>query len=114
MDSGLRCELFRGRDIGAVLGWASSAFYLGSRCSQIYKNWRRKSAEGLSMAMFGCAIAANITYGMGVLLRTYKSSELMASAPWILGSLGTVSLDLLIFWQVKSPTSKLLAMCDFT
>jgi uncharacterized membrane protein len=51
--------------------------------------------------MFGCAIAANVTYGAGVLFRTYKFSQLVDSAPWILGSLGTVALDILIFMQVK-------------
>ena len=88
------------RDFGAFLGWASSAFYLGSRVSQIWKNWRRRSAEGLSLAMFGCAIAANVTYGAGILCRTYSLPALLASAPWILGSLGTVSLDVIIFLQV--------------
>lgn len=77
-------------------------FYLGSRCSQIFKNFSRRSAEGLSLAMFGCAIAANITYGLGILLRTYSWHYLRASAPWILGSLGTVFLDVLIFCQVQA------------
>ncbi len=84
-----------------MLGYASSGFYLGSRVSQIVRNWRRHSAEGLSLAMFGCAIAANVTYGSGILLRTYTWAELRASTPWILGSLGTVSLDVLIFCQVS-------------
>ena len=50
--------------------------------------------------MFGCAIAANVTYGAGILCRTYSLPSLLASAPWILGSLGTVSLDVIIFLQV--------------
>lgn len=91
------------RDFGQVLGYASSVFYLGSRVSQIVRNWRRHSAEGLSLAMFGCAIAANVTYGSGILLRTYTWADLRASTPWILGSLGTVSLDVVIFCQVPHP-----------
>ena len=90
------------RDFGQVLGYASSVFYLGSRVSQIVRNWRRHSAEGLSLAMFGCAIAANVTYGSGILLRTYTWQALRASTPWILGSLGTVSLDVVIFCQVPT------------
>ncbi|CAL8467091.1 g6627 [Coccomyxa elongata] len=89
------------RDFGQVLGYASSVFYLGSRVSQIVRNWRRHSAEGLSLAMFGCAIAANVTYGSGILLRTYTWADLRASTPWILGSLGTVSLDVVIFCQAN-------------
>ncbi len=90
------------RLLGAAIGWASSVFYLGSRVSQIYKNFSRKSAEGLSLAMFGCAIAANVTYGLGILLRTYSWHYLRASLPWILGSLGTVALDVCIFCQVTA------------
>ena len=88
------------RLLGDILGWASSLLYLGSRVSQICKNISRRSAEGLSLAMFGCAICANITYGMGILLRTYSWHYLRASLPWILGSLGTVALDVCIFCQV--------------
>ena len=77
------------------------SFYLGSRVSQICKNISRRSAEGLSLAMFGCAICANITYGLGILLRTYSWHYLRASLPWILGSLGTVALDLCIFCQAR-------------
>jgi hypothetical protein len=51
--------------------------------------------------MFGCAIAANITYGAGILCRVYSWPDLLGSAPWILGSLGTVSLDVVIFLQVR-------------
>ena len=97
------------------MGWASSGFYLGSRVAQIWKNWQRGSAEGLSLAMFGCAIAANVSYGAGILCRTYSWANLLASAPWILGSLGTVALDVVIFLQVRAwrlggrPSALLLA-----
>lgn len=99
------------RLLGAAIGWASSVFYLGSRVSQIYKNFSRKSAEGLSLAMFGCAIAANITYGLGILLRTYSWHYLRASLPWILGSLGTVALDVCIFCQVTALSASWPASC---
>ena len=82
-----RAELsaYKCRTVGSIIGWSSSGFYLGSRLSQIWKNHSRQSAEGLSLAMFACAITANICYALGI---------------WILGSLGTVSLDLIIFTQV--------------
>ena len=44
---------------GAVLGYASCLLYLTSRVSQIYRNWRRQSVEGLAMSMFFFAVAAN-------------------------------------------------------
>ena len=38
--------------------------------------------------------------GAGILLRSYSAAELLGSAPWLLGSLGTVALDMVIFVQV--------------
>mmetsp|Transcript_11659 Transcript_11659/g.35002 ORF Transcript_11659/g.35002 Transcript_11659/m.35002 type:complete len:373 (-) Transcript_11659:485-1603(-) len=87
------------REAGAVMGWLSSVFYLLSRTSQLYKNWSRKCCEGLSMSMFLCAISANTSYGLGILLRTYSWEELRGSGPWLLGSLGVVILDILISLQ---------------
>ena len=56
----------RCRVAGAVVGWVSSAFYVGSRVSQIVKNAQRRSAEGLALSMFVAAICANCFYGAGV------------------------------------------------
>ncbi|XP_066295861.1 lysosomal amino acid transporter 1 homolog isoform X1 [Branchiostoma lanceolatum] len=41
-------------DVGYAIGIVSSILYLGSRMPQIYKNWKRKSTEGLSIWMFSC------------------------------------------------------------
>lgn len=87
------------RKLGTCIGWSSSGFYLGSRLSQIWKNYSRHSAEGLSLAMFACAITANVCYGLGILIRAYSWDVIFSSAPWILGSLGTVFLDIIIFTQ---------------
>ena len=51
--------------------------------------------------MFACAITANILYGGGILMRTYAWADIVTSAPWLLGSLGTVFLDLVIFSQAS-------------
>lgn len=84
---------------GSVLGYISCALYLTSRASQIIKNARRGSAEGLASSMFLCAVAANIFYGVGVLLRARTTEEVLSSLPWVLGSLGTVGLDAIILVQ---------------
>ena len=55
----------RCRVAGTVVGWVSSAFYIGSRVSQIVKNAQRRSAEGLALSMFVAAICANCFYGAG-------------------------------------------------
>eukprot|EP00884_Botryococcus_braunii_P021086 jgi/Botrbrau1/7661/Bobra.0159s0103.1 len=86
---------------GLVMGYVSMVLYLGSRISQIKKNWERKSTEGLAMAMFMAAIGANVAYGSSILIRTYSVKQLLDSLPWILGSLGTVALDLTILYQSR-------------
>ncbi|KAK9824417.1 hypothetical protein WJX72_010131 [[Myrmecia] bisecta] len=90
------------RHMGTVIGYISSCFYLCSRVSQIVRNFSRKSAEGLALSMFACAITANLCYGLGILIRSYTLADLVSSAPWIIGSLGTVALDITIFTQGKS------------
>ena len=78
------------RDVGQAIGWASSAFYLGSRVAQIVKNASRGSAEGLSLAMFACAMTANCLYGGGILLRSYDWATVLRSSPWLLGRLASI------------------------
>jgi uncharacterized protein with PQ loop repeat len=89
------------RVAGQALGYLSMVLYLGSRFSQIYKNWHRKSTEGLAMAMFMAAIMANVCYGSSIVVRTYSMRQLLDSLPWILGSFGTVGLDICILYQVR-------------
>ena len=53
--------------VGAeVLGYISSILYLGARIPQIWKNWREKSCEGLSLLFFMLSTLGNATYGAQV------------------------------------------------
>eukprot|EP00246_Nothoceros_aenigmaticus_P006902 TRINITY_DN2027_c0_g1_i1.p1 TRINITY_DN2027_c0_g1~~TRINITY_DN2027_c0_g1_i1.p1 ORF type:complete len:466 (+),score=45.37 TRINITY_DN2027_c0_g1_i1:278-1675(+) len=87
--------------VGTGLGWMSSVLYLGSRVAQIRKNHYRQSVEGLSLGMVTCAMLANLTYGTSILIRANSWADLTSKAPWIVGSLGTVSMDVTIFLQAK-------------
>ena len=60
--------------------------------------------------MFMCAIAANLFYGFGIIIRAYSWSVILDSAPWILGSLGTVGLDICIFLQVNAHLPRHMGM----
>lgn len=84
---------------GLTLGWISAFIYLNSRLPQMLKNYRRKSVEGLSWIMFFCALMGNSTYGIGVIMHDSSPKALWAAAPWLLGSLGTLSLDMFISFQ---------------
>lgn len=48
--------------IPQVMGWTSAVLYVGSRIPQILKNWKNKSTEGLSFAMFTCAVLGNVFF----------------------------------------------------
>mmetsp|Transcript_7971 Transcript_7971/g.25360 ORF Transcript_7971/g.25360 Transcript_7971/m.25360 type:complete len:431 (-) Transcript_7971:497-1789(-) len=87
--------------LGMAIGWISTLVYLNSRIPQILKNQRRRSVRGLSFLMFGAAVMGNTTYGLGVMLRDSSPHALKKALPWLVGSLGTLSLDftiLLQFW----------------
>jgi len=88
--------------VGTGLGYFASVLYLCSRVSQIHKNYSRKSSEGLALVMFIMAVCANFCTGTGIILRTFTWVELKEQLPWIIGSLGTISLDMVILWQSKA------------
>ncbi|XP_051965162.1 lysosomal amino acid transporter 1 homolog [Xyrauchen texanus] len=98
--------------IGFIIGSVSSVLYLCSRLPQMYTNFRRKSTEGVSFFLFALVILGNTTYGISVLLKNPdrgqgETSYIMHHLPWLIGSLGTLSLDLIISVQFmmysKSP-----------
>eukprot|EP00834_Sanchytrium_tribonematis_P000270 NODE_5_length_72347_cov_1.339331.p38 type:complete len:238 gc:universal NODE_5_length_72347_cov_1.339331:10184-9471(-) len=80
--------------VGTTISWICCILYLTSRLPQIHTNFQRKSVQNLSMTMFACALAGNLTYSMSVLL-TWEANKF----PFLLGSLGTIGLDLTVFLQ---------------
>lgn len=85
---------------GLVAAWISATLYLASRAPQIVRNFRRKSTEGLALTMFACAVCGNITYSLSVLLRNPAWGEVWpATFPFLVGSLGTLMFDGMIFAQ---------------
>ncbi|XP_073724270.1 lysosomal amino acid transporter 1 homolog [Misgurnus anguillicaudatus] len=90
--------------IGFTIGSVSSVLYLCSRLPQIYKNFQRKSTEGVSFFLFALVILGNTTYGISVLVKNPErgqgeTSYMVHHLPWLIGSLGTLSLDLVISLQ---------------
>ncbi|KAF9564710.1 hypothetical protein EC968_004431 [Mortierella alpina] len=82
-----------------LLGWSSAALYLGSRVPQIYKNWRLRSCEGLSLLMFVFSLLGNSLFIASIFLSSTERSYLIRNMPWWLGSAGTLLFDLTIFIQ---------------
>ncbi|ORY92265.1 PQ loop repeat-domain-containing protein [Syncephalastrum racemosum] len=82
-----------------VLGWTSAVLYVGSRIPQIVKNAKQKSTEGLSFGMFVCAVLGNVFFTMSIFLRSVDPYYLLINLSWIVGSVGTLVFDFLIFIQ---------------
>ncbi|KAG0276568.1 hypothetical protein BGZ95_007358 [Linnemannia exigua] len=88
-----------GNWMALLFGWGSAALYLGSRIPQLYKNWRLKSCEGLSIMMFLFSVFGNALFVASILLNSLDRTYLIRNMPWWLGSTGTLIFDFSIFSQ---------------
>ena len=109
---------------GQLFGYLCAALYLGSRIPQLLLNFRRKSTEGVSMLFFLFACVGNLTYVMSIFAyepacaRIAGSEDprrsgwcedgewakgygryILLNTSWLIGSAGTLVLDLMIFGQ---------------
>jgi solute carrier family 66 (lysosomal lysine-arginine transporter), member 1 len=99
---------------GQIFGYLCAVLYLGSRLPQILLNWRRKSTEGVSMLFFLFACLGNLTYVLSIIAYDPKCQHnecapgeaaqiygqyILVNTSWLVGSLGTLFLDLGIFVQ---------------
>ncbi|KAI1077003.1 PQ-loop-domain-containing protein [Whalleya microplaca] len=91
---------------GMVLGYASAVCYLCARIPQIIKNYREKSCEGLALLFFLLSLTGNLTYGLSVFSYSQDANYITKAIPWLLGSLGTIVEDCIIFYQFKIYSSK--------
>ncbi|KAK0655863.1 PQ loop repeat-domain-containing protein [Cercophora newfieldiana] len=94
--------------IGMVLGYFSALCYLCARIPQIIKNYQEKSCEGLALLFFLLSLTGNFTYGASVMSYSQERDYFIRALPWLLGSLGTMVEDCVIFVQFRiySPASK--------
>jgi hypothetical protein len=89
------------RLIGRIFAWLCACLYLASRVPQIFKNLHRKSVDGLSSALFIFAALGNLTYTTSILLSSaiHSHAKLVEAIPYLLGSIGTLIFDSIIFSQ---------------
>nr|XP_014425047.1 lysosomal amino acid transporter 1 homolog [Pelodiscus sinensis] len=90
--------------IGFTIGSIASLLYLFSRLPQIYTNFKRKSTTGVSYLLFALVMLGNLLYGISVLLKNpdpgqAEGSYVLHHLPWLIGSLGVLSLDVIISFQ---------------
>lgn len=100
---------------GQIFGWLCAALYLGSRLPQLLLNFRRKSTDGVSMLFFLFACLGNLTYVMSIFAYEPKCETagqcqpgeagalygryILVNLSWLVGSAGTLLLDMGIFIQ---------------
>ncbi|KAK4809828.1 hypothetical protein QYF61_021288 [Mycteria americana] len=94
----------RSEIIGFTIGSISSVLYLCSRVPQIYTNYKRKSTIGVSYSLFALVMLGNLLYGLSVLLKNPEPGQgegdyVLHHLPWLVGSLGVLSLDVVISFQ---------------
>jgi len=94
------------RIIGRVFAWLCTSLYLTSRLPQIWKNYVRKSVEGLSVYLFIFAFLGNFFYVCSILTSPQAHAPPPASTeffkesiPYLLGSGGTLMFDITIVSQ---------------
>ncbi|KAI9013875.1 PQ loop repeat-domain-containing protein [Phycomyces nitens] len=86
--------------VGRLFAWICTFLYLSSRVPQIVRNYRRRSVEGLSMALFFFAAMGNLTYSLSIFANPHATRYTMLEAvPYLLGSAGTLVFDGTIFLQ---------------
>lgn len=85
----------------SVLGYISAICYLGARIPQIIKNQKDRSCEGLSLLFFILSLLGNATYGAGILFHSIEKEYFLTNLPWLIGSLGTIVEDVVIFIQFR-------------
>ncbi|XP_015268077.1 PREDICTED: lysosomal amino acid transporter 1 homolog isoform X1 [Gekko japonicus] len=103
--------------IGFVIGSVSSLLYLLSRVPQIYKNFQRKSTSGISYSLFALVMLGNTLYGVSVLLKNPdlgqgEASYIVHHLPWLIGSLGVLSLDIFISFQFLAYRQRALPLLE--
>ncbi|OWB74338.1 hypothetical protein B5S31_g4127 [[Candida] boidinii] len=82
-----------------IFGYASAFLYLTARLPQIYQNYKKKSCEGLSLLFFMFSTLGNITYGLQILFFRNDYKYVLLNLSWLLGSIGTIFEDAIIFAQ---------------
>jgi uncharacterized protein with PQ loop repeat len=86
--------------MGRFFAWLCTCLYLSSRIPQILKNYKRRSVQGLSIALFVFAACGNLTYTLSIFTNPHSTHEsLIEAIPYILGSAGTLLFDLSIYSQ---------------
>lgn len=101
--------------LGQIFGYFCAVLYLGSRLPQLLLNFRRKSTDGVSLLFFLFACIGNLTYVLSIMAYSpvcrhraechpgeasaLYGRYILVNLSWLIGSFGTLLLDMAIFVQ---------------
>jgi len=85
--------------LGWSLGSISAIAYISGISLQVARTARRRSDVGLSRPTFALVCATNVTYALSVALRLNSGADVVAAAPWLLGSAVPAVLDATVLIQ---------------
>lgn len=87
--------------IGEIFGWTSGLVYIIGRLPQIAENHKNRSTDALSILNFSLCVFGNIMYCLSIALSLPKIdiTFFKETFPYLLGSAGTVMLDMVILLQ---------------
>ncbi|KAK2466847.1 hypothetical protein APHAL10511_001105 [Amanita phalloides] len=101
-----RIDTWTERFLGRIFAWLCTTLYLTCRLPQIWKNYVRKSVDGLSISLFIFAFLGNVFYVSSILVspRFYlppplSTEYIQETVPYLLGSAGTLMFDVTIIVQ---------------
>ncbi|MFH4980379.1 hypothetical protein AB6A40_007088 [Gnathostoma spinigerum] len=73
-------------EIGYLLIFISSVFFVLAQLPQIWLNYRRKSCKGLSMGMYGALLAGRVTNVLSIILQSADLNDFFAHFIWMMGT----------------------------
>ncbi|QLL33161.1 hypothetical protein HG536_0E00710 [Torulaspora globosa] len=91
--------------LGRALAWTGAVCYVGARIPQLWKNYKRKSTDGISPFLFGTTLLSNVTYNLNVLTScgfigsSDRRAFVLNALPFLLGASVTILFDLVYFYQ---------------
>ncbi|CAL6099790.1 Seven_transmembrane protein 1 [Hexamita inflata] len=87
--------------IGTILAYATIPMFCFSRPTQIYKNWKRKSTEGLSTGLFIATSSGNINQLISMFVNSQKQKYLIEKIPYIIAAAIPAICDIIVLVQIK-------------
>ncbi|CAL5974430.1 Seven_transmembrane protein 1 [Hexamita inflata] len=87
--------------VGTILAYATIPMFCFSRPTQIYKNWKRKSTEGLSTGLFIATSSGNINQLVSMFVNSQDSKYLIEKTPYIIAAAIPAICDIVVLIQIQ-------------